>query len=175
MTLNSAEIRRLLDVSLSHSVVVDVREIVEAPGNLRTVTIHQGNDVTIEFERCTDYLYGTGEGGGLKYIGHYEAVDELVRDLEVYLGKPVSAWSNYTESPYEPKVLDETDPAANLKYFEDLVRNRKMDLPSRGNFELAGIYWRHIELFGEFRQDRLGEETEISLRKRGILPEEEDV
>ena len=37
----------------------------------------------------------------------------------------------------------------------------------------TGIYWRHIDLFGEYCPDRLGEETEISLRKRRVPPEED--
>jgi Uma2 family endonuclease len=52
------EIELAMDVGLDHSIVIDVREVIEAPGNLRTVTIHQGNSVTIEFERCEDYATG---------------------------------------------------------------------------------------------------------------------
>ena len=173
MNLTSIEIERLLNVSLAHSVVVDVREIIEAPGHLRTVTIHRGNDVTIEFERCVDYVHGTGEGAGLKYVGHYDTLDELVRAIEAYLGKPVAEWSNYTATLYEPNLIGELDPTANLNHFEDLVRHRGIGLPPGGGFELAGIYWRHIDLYGEYRPDRLGEETEIALRRRGIEPEDE--
>ncbi len=173
MSLNSTEIERLLNVSLVHSVEVDVREVNEAPGNLRTVTIYEDH-VTIEFETCVDYVHGTGEGYGLKYTGQYETFDECIRSLEDYLGKRMSEWSNYTETPYEPKILDQPDPAANQRYFEGLVRDRKMRLPTGGDFHLAGIYWRHLELFGEYRPDRLEEEQEIALRKRGVLPEEEE-
>ena len=69
--------------------------------------------MTIEFEKCMDYVHRTGEGAGLKCVGHYEAIDECVRSLEVYLGKRVSAWSNSTATPYEPQILNEPDPAAN--------------------------------------------------------------
>ena len=136
---NSAGIERLLDVSLVHAVVVDVREVAEAPGNLRIVTIHNDGDVTIGFETCADYVGGTDEGAGLRYVGHYESFDNLVRDLEVYLNSPVSAWGNYTATPYEPKNVEEPDPAANLKYFEELVRHRIMKLPVGGEFELTGM------------------------------------
>lgn len=68
--------------------------------------------------------------------------------------------------------MSELDPAANMKYLEDLVRERRVKLPTGGRFEIAGIYWRHIEIFGEYRPDRLGDGTEIELRKRGITEED---
>lgn len=170
--MDANEVRRYLDVSLGHAIVVDVQEVVDAPGNLRTITIHRGNGVTIEFQSCADYVQGNDEGGGLKYVGEYGTLDELILDLEAYLGKAVTDWSNYTLNPYEPKMVDDAEPAATLKHFEDLVRRRLTALPAHGGFELAGIYWRHIDLFGEYRPDLLGEETKIALRKRGV-PEED--
>ena len=32
---------------------------------------------------------------------------------------------------------------------------------------LAAIHWRHIELYGEYRPDKLGEGTELSILERG--------
>jgi hypothetical protein len=162
------EVRRYCDASLAHSITIDVREVAEAAGNLRTVTIHDDHSVTIEFQRCADYVQPDPEGGGLKYVGKYESLEAAVLDLEEYLEKAVVAWSNFTSTPYEPRVLDEPDPQANVAYFESLVRARAMRLPVRGAFEIAGIYWRHVALWGEYRRDRLGEETEISLRERGV-------
>ncbi len=174
MAIEAHRVARYPDVSLAHSVVVDVLEVAEAPGNLRTITIHDGLDVTIEFETCTAYLESDIEGGGLKYVGHYDTIDDAIADLEDYLGTPVQEWINFTENPYEPTISSEPDPAKNLRYFEDLVRQRRMILPKRGGFELAGIYWRHIELFGEYRKDKLKEEWEHHLRKRGISVDDDD-
>jgi hypothetical protein len=168
------ELRRYLDVSLAHSVVVDVRELSEAPGYLRTITVHQDGRVTIEFPPAREYAQGDFEGGGLKYVGQYETLDELIEVLEEYLGSPVGKWRNFTAAPYEPHTLDEPDSAANIRYFEDLVRTRSVALPSRGHFTLTGIHWRHIELYGEYRADKLGEETELLLRQQGIGPDDED-
>jgi hypothetical protein len=170
--MDTEEVRRFVDVSLAHSIVVDVSEVVEAPGNLRTITIHRENRVTIEFQKCIDYVEGGIDGGGLKYVGQYTSLEEIILDLECYLGRPATEWTNRTSNPYEPKLMSEPDPAANFKHFEDRVRRKDVELPVRAIFEIAGIYWRHIDLFGEYRLDRLGEETEIALRKRGISEED---
>lgn len=169
------EVRRYLDVSLVHSIVIDVQEVPEAPGTLRSIMIHEDQDVTIEYQTCAEYVTGDSEGGGLKYIGHYDAMDELVEDIEEYLGKPIEQWHNFTATPFEPEILSEPNPEQNLRYFEDLVRDRRLSLPRRGEFEVAGIHWRHIELFGEYRPDKLMEEMEHHLKKHGIpLDDDED-
>lgn len=94
--MDANEVRRFLDVSLAHSIIVDAQEIAQAPGNLRTVTLHRENGVTIEFQSCLSHAQGNSEGGGLKYVGEYGSLDELIFDLERYLCKPVTAWSNHT-------------------------------------------------------------------------------
>lgn len=168
------ELRRYLDVSLAHSAVVDVREIPEAPGYLRTITVHNDYGVTIEFETCLQYVQGDWEGGILKYIGRYDTLEDVINDLEQYLGKPITAWQNYTRDPYEPKKLDEPDYESCKKYFEELVRSRRMDLPPRGDFRHAYAEWRHIEQYGEFRPDMIFEEQDLWLREQGIDPDDDD-
>lgn len=165
------EIRRCLDASVAHSAVVDVREVEEAPGYLRTVTIHDDLAVTIEYQKCADYRSAEIEGGGLKYVGAYEHLDEAIHDLEEFLGSPMTSWRNYLASPYAPSVLEELDPAKNVAWFEAQVRAGTVPLPRAGSFEISGIHWEHVALFGEYRPDRLGEETEIRLRKRGLTDE----
>jgi hypothetical protein len=87
------EIRLYLDVSIAHSVVVDVEETAGAPGTLRTIRFHQGLRVTIEFERCIDYVERSIEGGGLKYVAQHEDLATIIADIEEYLDRPVSAWT----------------------------------------------------------------------------------
>jgi hypothetical protein len=165
------EIRRYLDVSLAHSISIDVRDVLEAPGNVRTVTIHRDARVTIEFQKSTEYSGGDYEGSGLKYVGKYDSVDDAVRGLEKYLARPMHEWRNYTRDRYDPVVKHESPPAENLAYFEGLVRERKMPLPEGGNFQLAGIYWRHIQRYGEYRQDKLIEEQDLTLTEHGFDPD----
>jgi len=161
--MDKNEIERHLDVSPAHSIIVDVAVVDGAPRFLRTVTIHQGNSVTIEFEKARGYFGGNSEGGWLKYIAQYHDLDELTQDLEEFLGKPVMRWSNFTAEPYSPVVQEDPDPAASLKFFEDAVRHDAIKLPRRAKYQIASPYWRHIVKYGEFREDKIWEEQEEHL------------
>lgn len=161
--MNFEDIRRTINVGLHHSIEVDAREVAEAPGTLKTVTIHRPSSASIEFERCEDYARGEGEGAGLKYVAQYSTLEDLVRDLEEYLESPMESWRNYSLQPLVPECLQEPDYDSNMKFFESLVRDKKMHLPPGASYELAGIYWRHIDMYGEYRPDKLGEETDIAL------------
>jgi len=166
-----SEIGRYLYASLAHSITVDVVEIEEASGTLRTVTIRNDLSVTIEFPPALEYVTGDFEGGGLKYRAIYDRLEDIVDDLQDFLGKPIAEWRNFTESPYEPSVVEAPDPMKNLAFFEDQVRTGKVRLPRKGRYRLAGIHWRHIELYGEYRQDKLGEETELAIQE---YPDEDE-
>jgi hypothetical protein len=172
--MDQDEVQRYLDTSIAHSVTIDVREIAEAPGHLRTITIHAGIQVTIEFQKCSEYIEGDWEGGGLKYVGQYDALEEAVRDLEGYLATPIGKWRNYTRERYEPLMVTEADSTENLAYFENQVRQRSIPLPEHGGFVLAGIHWRHIQRYGEYRPDKLLEEQDLMLREQGIEPGDDD-
>jgi hypothetical protein len=158
--MDTQEIQRLLDVSVAHSVVVDVRECPEAPGNLRIVTIYQDYGVCIEFDRTQAYVDGDIEGSGPKYIAKYEDLDSLVSDLEGYLGMPVGSWTNFTAMPYVPNVGEAFDFAKSLTYFEDIVRRGAVQLPQGARYRQAVPYFRHIAKYGAFRKDKVFEEQE---------------
>jgi hypothetical protein len=163
--MDKAQIEQYLNVGRGHSVVIDARELEDVPGNMRKVTIHRGNRVTIEYDKARAYAEGDSEGGGLKYVAEYPEMDVLLADLEEYLGSMIEEWSNFTESPLVPTTLDDPDPVKSLRYFEDLVRRSAVPLPQRGTYELAGVYWRHIAKYGEYREDKLLEEQEEELRR----------
>jgi hypothetical protein len=163
--MTKEELERGLSVGRAHSVVVDVREVQEAPGNVRTVTVHRGNRVTIEYDKTRAYIEGNYEGGGLKYVAQYVDLDDVVTDLEEYLGAKIPQWINYTESRFLPGVADDPDPVKSLGYFEDLVRQESVALPRRAKYEIAGVYWRHIAKYGQYREDKLLEEQEEQLRQ----------
>jgi len=120
----------------------------------------------MEFQPTLEYVSGDFEGGGLKYVAAYDHLEAAVADLEDFLGKPVNEWKNFTANPYEPRVVEAPNPAGNQEFFEDRVRTRDIALPKRGRYDLAGIHWRHIELYGEYRPDKLGEETELAIQRR---------
>lgn len=164
--MDLSEIARYLNVGLAHSVTIDVREIEAAPGVLRVVTIRRGNSVTIEYEPALEYVTGDFEGGGLKYVASYDTLEDAVRDLEEYLGTPVEGWRNFTRNPYEPTIVEQPDALKNQQFFEAQVRARSIALPRRARYDIAGIHWRHIERYGEYRPDKLLEEAELALARR---------
>lgn len=143
--------------------IVDVREVAGVAGYLRTVTIHRGNRVTIEFQLVTEYLSGDMEGGGLKYISAYDELPEAVRDLEDFLNAPISAWRNFTRQPLEVLPAEAESAPPENEYFENLVRANGVQLPRAGHYRIAGIYWRHIARYGQYREDKLLEEQEEDL------------
>ena len=150
--MNKEELQRYLNLSSGHSVVVHVQEIEEAPGNVRIITIHRGNEVTIEFQICRTYLEDPMEKGAV-FAAKYESMDELIADLEKYLGLKIAKWSNFTREPFIPQILDEPDPDKNDKWFHEVVRNKKLKLPSRRKYKPTSIYWQHIVKYGEFKPD----------------------
>lgn len=167
--MDRQELERYLHISRSHSVVIDVTEVVGAPGILKIVTVHQGNSVSIEFEKARAYVEGDMEGGGLKYVARYPDMDVLIQDLEEYLDRPLEECRNFTAEPLVPPVLDEPDPVRNMEYLEGLVRQQLVRLPRRGQYQLAGVYWRHIAKYGTYRPDKLLEEQDehLALSKNG--------
>lgn len=164
--MDRAEIERALEVGHAHSMVIDVREVAEAPGTLRKVTLYRACRVEVEFERCEDYVNDNGEGAGLKYIGTYPGFDSMVSDLEQYLGRKVDTWRDLSPHEFVPSTLVDPAPAATLAFFEAKVRNGEHDIPVRGRFELAGIHWRHVALFGKYRPDKLGDEVDVVIPAR---------
>jgi hypothetical protein len=170
--MDLAEINRYLYASVAHSITVDVIELDEAPGTLRTITIRRDNSVTIEFPPATEYATSDFEGGGLKYRATYDAMEDAVSDLESFLGKPLEKWRNFTEHPYEPRVLQAPDPKGNIAFFENLVRTDSVPLPTGAQYRLTGIHWRHVKRYGMYRPDKLDEEQDLHLAE--IYGESED-
>lgn len=146
-------------------VVVDVRPVEGAPGHVRTVTLHRALRVTIEYQRSREYVDNDSEGGGPKYTATYASLDELLRDLEHFLGTPMEAWQNFSSNPFVPPVLEDPDPGKSLGFFEELVRNARVPLPSGALFEPADLYFRHVAKYGRYRPDLLEEEEAESLRR----------
>ncbi|MDQ3031640.1 MAG: hypothetical protein M3Y87_04425 [Myxococcota bacterium] len=129
--------------------------------------------MTIEYPSAAEYISGDFEGDGLRFIGKYGNRDDAIRDVEEFLGRDIRGWRNYDEQPHTPTAVIETPFSDDsVAYFERLVRQRSVTLPRSAEFSVGGIYWEHIALWGEFREDRLGEETELRLRARGIVDDE---
>ena len=163
--MDKAEIERYLFAGVRHSVVVDARELPAVPGVIRTLTIHRGNRVTLEFDSTPNYLTGDSEGWGPKYVARYLSLDVIIGDLEEFLGHSIAAWKNRSADPLTPSHTDGPGTAAG-PFLEDLVRRNAVELPRRATYALANIYWRHISKYGEYREDKLEEEQDEHLGLR---------
>ena len=149
--MQRSDIERYLLAARGHSIIVDARELAAVPGVVRTITIHRENRVTIEFDRSLTYFDGDGEGWGPKYLAAYADLEDLIADLEDFLGQKLEAWRNYTAEPFIPSTLVEPG-LSGQQYFEDLVRRDAVELPRKGGFEHTDIYWRRVAKRGESRR-----------------------
>jgi hypothetical protein len=165
------ELERVLRVAGGHSIIIDARLAVEAEGYVRLTQIHEDASVTIEFVRAADYSFGEDDGA-LKLVGEFPDVRAAAACLERFLGKPIAAWRDFSASPLE---LADNMPAADLPKLEELVKARAVPVPTDGRFYLAGIHWRHLERYGEYRHDKWEEEQQEFLeRQYGDVGEKED-
>jgi hypothetical protein len=87
--MDRAEIERYLAAALGHSIMIDVRELPEFPGLVRTVLVHEDFHVTIEFPTARGYVDFDDEPTcSPKYLSAYRNLDDLIADLEPFLGVP---------------------------------------------------------------------------------------
>lgn len=111
------------------SVAIDIRPIDGLPGLLMTTTIFRDLRVEIEFFKWDNFIRPDPmEAGWPRYVGGYSNEEELVTDLEDFLGLPLSQWSNFTTKPY-------LDQQAINDYIHGLLVSG-CELPKRGRFRL---------------------------------------
>jgi hypothetical protein len=132
--MDMEEIRNYLNAARSHSVCVERSLPPEFPGFVRTVTIREGYRVSIEYE-----AYGMDEGGAY-FWGRFADLDEAVSYLEGFLGKPLSAWENFSKSGRYPDRDPNADPDEGAARLSQALATNAPCLPSR-LFELKGSYW----------------------------------
>lgn len=165
------ELERVLQLARGHSITIDARLAVEAEGYVRLTQIHEDASVTIEFIRAAEYPLGDDEGA-LKLVGEFPDVRTAAVCLERFLEKPIAAWRDFSSSPLK---LADNMPAADRAKLEELVKARTVPVPIDVRFYLAGVYWRHLERYGEYRQDKWEEEQQEFLKQQyGDLGENED-
>ena len=132
MTLD--ELERCLSLGLDHACVVDVQLVPEAPGYVRTVSVHAGRRVNIEFD-----VWGMDEGG-LYYWASFESLGAVVACLEPYLGRPLAKWRCLGPETY-PERRPETGTEQGHRRFEELLGRGGPPLPAHGEFRTQSTYW----------------------------------
>jgi hypothetical protein len=128
------EIKSYLAAGQSHSIRIDVSLSGAFPGFVRTITIHEGNKVNIEFE-----AHGMDEGGAY-YWAEYPTLEAAIASLEGYLGKPHAHWENYSRSGFYPVKPDGLDMAESHDLLAKAISVNSPSLPT-AEFQLKSDYW----------------------------------
>ncbi len=123
------EIERHLNAGRARSVRVDVSNASEYPGFVRTITIYNGNCVTVEFN-----AHGYEEGGAV-FTATFGSLDEVIRALEQYLGRPVAEWVNFSRGGEYPEPAPYQDLDEGQKRLVDAIATNRVRLPA-GEFTL---------------------------------------
>jgi len=116
---------------------VDRACLCDFPNTVREVSVLRDLTVVVEFN---DHGY---DEGGPRYTKTYSEPEEVIAVLERYLGKPISAWENFTASgnyPPAPKTV-----AADLvRRFHVAVSKGLLALPEPDFVQRSG-YWASVE------------------------------
>jgi hypothetical protein len=128
------ELVRSLSVGLTHSCCVDIRHVPEAPGYVRTTTLHDGNRVNIEFD-----VWGMHEGG-LYFWAKFETLDQIVSCIEDYLETPISDWRAVGPDDYPTRPLETGTPESHRR-FRELLESGGPAMPACGDFRTQSTHW----------------------------------
>jgi len=134
--MNKEEVQSYLNVGNDKEVVVDISTIEELGGMVRTTKITSPSRVSIEFDS-----WGYDEGG-IYFKAEYPDLDKLIPVLEIYLGKDIASWENFTKTGNYPNKLDVTNLTP-----DELAEKFKVNtslLPDSGKYTLHSDYWKPI-------------------------------
>lgn len=125
------DLLRELSVGSEHAVCIDVRNLSDAPGYVRTTTLHEGSQVAIEFD-----VWGLDEGG-LYFRADFATLEAAVKCVEDYIGRQLGEWGQ-SEYPARPA---ETGTAESHHQFRELLACGGPALPASGEFRAHSDYW----------------------------------
>ena len=123
------EIERHLNAGRARSVRVDVSNTPEYPGFVRTITIYDGNVVTVEFN-----AHGYDEGGAV-FKATFGSLDEAIGAVEHYLGRPLADWVNFSRGGEYPEPMPYQDLDEGQKRLVEAIATNRVRLPP-GEFTL---------------------------------------
>ncbi|GGJ57737.1 hypothetical protein [Deinococcus roseus] len=98
--MKKEELESHLLVGRENAVCIDISNVSDIPGQVRHVIIQKGNDVLIKFKP-----YQLDESS-LVFRKHYPSLDELILDMEAYLGQPLEHWENHSRTGKYPQPDD---------------------------------------------------------------------
>lgn len=95
--MKKEELESHLLVGRENAVYIDISNVSAIPGQVRHVIIQKGNDVLIKFRP-----YQLDESP-LIFRKHYPSLDELILDMEAYMGQPLEQWENHSRTGKYPQ------------------------------------------------------------------------
>ncbi len=126
------DLRRILELSRDRKCCLDVRPVDGAPAYVRTVSIHKGPRVNIEFD-----VWGMDEGG-LYYWATFESLAAAVDCVADYIQRPISEWDASPDYPEQPST---TEVQQSQAAFKQLLIEGSLEMPRFGLFETKSDYW----------------------------------
>lgn len=137
--MDKTEIVKYLGLGDAQSLCVHRCLLERYPGFVREITIMKNNIIKTEFN-----VYECDEGE-LRVKAYYNDLDELISELEKYIGENIERWGNITLSGWYPELNVDVDfNQSGLKLKHDLV-NRTLKLPQNAiKYEIPEGYWKSL-------------------------------
>jgi hypothetical protein len=108
-----------------------------------------------------DYLDGAADQS-IVYRGRYDTWDALLRDLQRFLHALLAEWRNFSKHPYTANPPP-TPTGDHSETFARLVHERRLAVPGGVPYRLQSAYWRQIEEYGDWDEDRALRDQELEL------------
>ncbi|GGJ23511.1 hypothetical protein [Deinococcus roseus] len=115
MTLD--EIKSHLLVGASNKVTIDVSVMPEVPSDVREVSLYKGNTARIFFRP-----YGLDEKN-VMFSKDYSSLEEMVQEMEAYLGLPISDWENFSRTGRYPDRSEQAAPVMDFGTYRQLMQS----------------------------------------------------
>jgi hypothetical protein len=130
------DLARILTVGASRACIVESSHLVEAPGFVRTTTLHAGNRACVALES-----WGMDEGG-LYFWATFPTLEAMIACIESFLARPLSQWPAHCAYPERPTPEEE---AAAATRFAEMLRLGRLPVPVCGGFAAQGSsYWLQV-------------------------------
>lgn len=134
--MNIKELENYIELGRTASVCVDMKDLPEYSGFVRTVTFYQKSRVCIEFYPLVFDVHDAI----IDYCCQFNSLEDAVHSIEIYTGKTIGDWTNYNKKGDFPVCVDEqSNVNISQEAYEKLLKDacdKKIDLPQNENFKL---------------------------------------
>lgn len=137
--MTKEEILNYIRMAKSKSVCVNRCLSVQYPGYVREITIMKDNILKVEFTQ-----YGYDEGGVCVKI-YYNEFDNLISEMERYMGVKVEDWENASKKDCYPDLGNDVNFEETVKKLKIDLKNKAVKLPENGiEYKFVEGYWKDI-------------------------------